>query len=256
MADNELQLSAISKVPGLVDLWREQEEALLSKHQAELDKLRQERKVQETTLSAGVLQTVCDMCESGLNERFERLDDLFNGFSVTEENHDLTWNLPRTDPLVPIESFYYVAHALAGTGAGKFMKSLITDFQKSSCGIPKDQIRVIGISGSQNPGERISGLVMLCDNNVGAGHNNHISVGFDVFFKGKEQLPDVVVRSAQFLEEDYGRQPRTGSLNEQFEYMLLSEQVSVIAALFVATDRAVTAALQERQAPINKLQGI
>lgn len=243
MSDHESQLTAIAEVPGLVDQWREQEASLLEKHQAELNRLREARKIQETTLSAGVLQKVCDMCEGGLNARFMALDDLFNGFSVTDENYSETWKRPRANPLVPIQPYFQIAGSLGGNRAGEFLKSLMVDFQhQKSSDIPKDKIRLIGV-GSSRDSQRTSGIVLLCDNNSGMGKNTHFGVGFDVYNAGEDKLPSVVVRSAHFLEEDHGHPPRVGSLNERFGNMLLSEQVSVIAALFVATDRAVTAAL-------------
>ncbi len=247
MANPELPLTIISANQGSVTRWRAEQDVLLGRHQREFRQLSEERMAQETDLSVGILQAVCDMCEGGLNERFKQLDDLSGGFSVQAENVKETWNRPRIEPLVQIKPFLEVAQELKGTKAGKFFKDVFTRFEEQSHDIPKDHIRIIGVHSSQNRGERLGGMVMLCDTNRGGvPRDNHIQVGFDVFFMKEGKLPEVRIRDAQFFERVFRPPSEPGSFHERFARMLLSEQVAVVGALFVASDIAVTEVLLER----------
>jgi hypothetical protein len=249
MADSEL-LRIVSGGSGKVAEWRAKVEALGMTYQAQLILLGERRKEEEDRLAISILQSVCDLCEAGATDRFRQLYYIANGCSSEQEKKfDLEIYRTRISPLVPIQPFFDVAKELEGTAAGAFVRDVLTSFQEQSEDIPKDQIRVIGIESGGERGVRSVGLVMLCDNNFGGRPcNNHIDVGFTLFH---EPPTRIVVRDAGFLSRDLGLRLQPGSLNERFDQMLLSEKVGVIAALFVATDRAVTEALKERMAAVN-----
>ncbi len=239
-----------------INAWREKEDELLAAQARELQRLHEGRFLAENLLSFQILEAVGKMCEARTNRGFEILRDLAQGYSLTDENLWEHINERAKYPLVRIEPFYEVAERLGQTTAGQFLSDVLRDFHKrlrEDRDVPDGYVTLPYVSAQANDGDRGSGLVAICGD-----HHDHfgkyISIGFDTFVEENGKKQEIRVRGWDFLSEnvtpgDLEMQHKSGSFNERFAQMILSEQVSVAAALFVASDLAVGQKLRQESPP-------
>jgi hypothetical protein len=158
--------------------------------------------------------------ESGLNENFQRLQKLENG-------------IYENGVRLPLKPFFDVAEELKVTKAETYVYSLFSSFLKMTDS--KDEIILKHVFTSGKDGDKnILGSLHLAKNKKN--NSVHIKFGFDALNLKYPNLDSIKINRDIFLHN---------SFEDDFDQLILSEKASVVAALFVATDRAVTEALDK-----------
>jgi len=174
--------------------------------------------------SIDILKAIYNISIEGLNQAATKLGDLVNGCDANDQPNDIVREFPK----ISIKPFVDIS-ADDNTESGKFMSTLFGEYIKKTKG--NNEIRLIGVgSYRQTTDDVFSGLVMLCDENKKDG--NFICIQYIVNDEANRDTTRISMRGIRFL-----------NYKKRFKRMPLSQQALVVQKLFLATQKAITEAL-------------
>jgi hypothetical protein len=207
--------------------WRTQEETLLQQHQSKLSSLRESRKSKETTLSTLVLKRVHELAKLSLNSDVKQLVNLTNEGTESEQPSDK----PKTSSVVKMDAYLEVANKLSGTKPGLFIGNLF----ESVASLPSGRSNIIHLHSVWTKGSYDNSFIgCLCVGNEESRDSESFKLDFGILCNG------YIWANIGFCSTADSTKP----LEKQFSDLMLAEKAIVISALFVATNNAVSEALQ------------
>lgn len=186
--------------------------------------------------SVGVLRSLFEISQMGLNDQAVKLGDLVNGCDANEQPNDIIREFPKI-PLKPFEKI----SANDKTASGKFISDLFGGYRKRTG--ESGEIRLIGVGSHKKVNaDVIEGHVMLCNENKIDG--NFICVGFRVDDLSNDEIVRIGIRDINFLRPGGERQVEGfHSFKKRFKRMSLYQQTLVVQKLFMATQIAINESL-------------
>jgi len=226
------EFSDIREIDTLAKQWRAEEDVLVEGQRVKLRHLHETRKAAEINISIDILKKVHNLGMSSLNKNFEKLENLVAGLPRDDES-----SKPKEGVKVSLSYYYAATEKIHDTEASLFMKymvgTLISPFNNSDK-IIIGHVGTVGLESDKN----FLGHLMLCD---GYGkYSNYLSADFNVYNNVYNNENIGPLNISVNKNEASGAK----SLEEMFGHLLLSEKAMVVAALFVATDNAITDGLK------------